>query len=248
MDGGTVCATSRAKTTGVVRPRGKSRAMATTTTAQQRSRGRKPLPREGHDNGVAHCPLCGKDREVLERNDSLTDPSQNDIEARCCRRRRIPLPQDHEWEGPQKRRPSAERDETRHRKRCEIPPTPAFAQKVTRAFGYAQSVRHGDTVYVSGTIGVDGTGKLVKGDMRAQAERVFDNLEETLKLAGCRGLEDVVRLESVLVDAKRNGRAFGEVRRRRMPPNAFASMAYGVPGLLVEGALVEVQCTAVVNR
>jgi 2-iminobutanoate/2-iminopropanoate deaminase len=60
-------------------------------------------------------------------------------------------------------------------------------------FGYAQAVKVGRTLYVSGCVAVDAQGKLVApGDMAAQLRAVYQNLRATLKAHGA-GFEHVVR-------------------------------------------------------
>lgn len=50
---------------------------------------------------------------------------------------------------------------------------------------YAQAVRCGDTVYLSGQIPLDpATGELVSGDITRETRRVFDNLGAVLAAAG----------------------------------------------------------------
>jgi len=65
---------------------------------------------------------------------------------------------------------------------------------------YAQAVKIGNTVYLSGQIPlVPETMQLVAGDMRAQITRVFDNLAAVAKAAGGT-LQDVVKLNVYLTD------------------------------------------------
>jgi 2-iminobutanoate/2-iminopropanoate deaminase len=107
---------------------------------------------------------------------------------------------------------------------------------------YSHAVRDGDLVHCSGQVALDpATGALVDGDVTAQAERIFANLELVLAAAGC-GLGDVLRTGVYLVDlddfAALNeafGRAFGDHRPART--------TIGVAGLPL-GARVEVDCVA----
>jgi len=65
---------------------------------------------------------------------------------------------------------------------------------------YSQAIRAGATVYVSGQIPLDPVSmQLVSGDMRAQIERVFDNLAAVCAAAGG-SLGDIVKLNIFLVD------------------------------------------------
>ncbi|AVK77346.1 YjgF/Yer057c/UK114 family protein [Pandoravirus macleodensis] len=131
---------------------------------------------------------------------------------------------------------------------CYAIPTPAFAAGDIERLGYAQAVRCGGAVWVSGTIGRDERDRLVAGGMRAQAEQVFDNLTESLLAAGCRGLEDIVHMTSYIVDIRRNAAAYVAVRAQRMPDTDFASATVGVSGFPTVGALVNVTCMAIPHR
>lgn len=65
---------------------------------------------------------------------------------------------------------------------------------------YSQAIRAGDTVYLSGQIPLDPVSmQLITGDMRAQIERVFDNLAAVCAAAGG-SLGDIVKLNIFLVD------------------------------------------------
>ena len=65
---------------------------------------------------------------------------------------------------------------------------------------YSQAIRAGATVYLSGQIPLDPVSmQLISGDMRAQVERVFDNLAAVCAAAGG-SLGDIVKLNIFLVD------------------------------------------------
>lgn len=65
---------------------------------------------------------------------------------------------------------------------------------------YSQAVRHGNTVYLSGQIPLDASnGKLIEGDIAAQARQVFANLTAVCEAAGG-NLRDVVRVGIYVTD------------------------------------------------
>src|ERR1051325_6497006 len=74
------------------------------------------------------------------------------------------------------------------------------------------------TVYISGQIALDKDGKVVgEGDMRAQAEQVFKNLEAALTAAGAK-FTDVVKMNTYTTDISQiqairdaRGKYFGDV-------------------------------------
>lgn len=75
-----------------------------------------------------------------------------------------------------------------------------FTQNAPAAIGtYSQAVRAGDTLYLSGQIGLDpATGQMVEG-IENQIHRVFENLKAVAEGAGA-SLGDVVKLTVYLTD------------------------------------------------
>ena len=105
----------------------------------------------------------------------------------------------------------------------------------------------GKLVYVSGQVSWDATGNVVgKGDMRAQSEQVFKNVEAALKAAGA-GWGDVIKMNGYMVGmhAERVG-AYREVRSRFLEAGALpASTLVGVERLVDPDLLLEVEVVAV---
>src|SRR3954470_4283609 len=64
---------------------------------------------------------------------------------------------------------------------------------------YSQAIRAGDTVYLSGQIGLDPASMQLAEGIEAQTHRVFRNLEALAAAAGP-GLESVVRMTVYLTD------------------------------------------------
>jgi len=65
---------------------------------------------------------------------------------------------------------------------------------------YAQAVRHQDTLFTSGQIGLDAqTGKLVGDSLAEQAGQVMRNLQAVLAAAGC-AVTDIIKVNIYLVD------------------------------------------------
>jgi 2-iminobutanoate/2-iminopropanoate deaminase len=59
---------------------------------------------------------------------------------------------------------------------------------------YSQAIKAGEFIFTSGQIPIDpATGNIVSGDIKAQAERVFLNLQEVVKAAGA-AFSDVVKV------------------------------------------------------
>ncbi|HJW01832.1 MAG TPA: RidA family protein [Azospira sp.] len=109
--------------------------------------------------------------------------------------------------------------------------------KAPAAIGtYSQAVKVGDTVYLSGQIGLDpASGQLVEG-IDAQIVRVFDNLKAVAEAAGG-SLADTVKLNVFLTDLG-NFAKVNEVMAQYFPQPYPARAAVGVASL-PRGALVE---------
>ena len=110
---------------------------------------------------------------------------------------------------------------------------------------FSTAVRAGDTVYLSGALGIDANGKLGEG-MAAQAKLAMDNLGAGLKQAGL-GWGDVVKC-TVMLDDMKDWPAFNQVYVTYFPDKKFpARSAFGADGLAL-GALVEVECIAYAGK
>ena len=110
---------------------------------------------------------------------------------------------------------------------------------------FSTAMRAGDTVYLSGALGIDATGKLAEG-MAAQARLAMDNLGAGLKQAGL-GWGDVVKC-TVMLDDMKDWPAFNQVYVTYFPDGKFpARSAFGADGLAL-GALLEVECIAYAGK
>jgi reactive intermediate/imine deaminase len=116
-------------------------------------------------------------------------------------------------------------------------------QEAPAAIGpYSQAVRAGNTVYLSGQIGLDpATMQMVEG-IDAQIDRVFRNLAAVALAAGS-GLEDAVRMTVYLTDLAHFGKV-NEAMAKYVKEPFPARAAIGVASL-PRGALVEVDAVLV---
>ena len=102
---------------------------------------------------------------------------------------------------------------------------------------YSQGVRAGDTVWISGQIGLDPASlQLVEG-IEPQIHRVFRNLEAIARAAGS-GLERCVRMTVYLTDLA-NFAKVNEIMAQYVPQPYPSRAAIGVASL-PRGALVEI--------
>jgi 2-iminobutanoate/2-iminopropanoate deaminase len=107
---------------------------------------------------------------------------------------------------------------------------------------YSQAVTAGDLVFTSGQIPLDPrTQQLVEGDVRAQAERVMENLSAVLEAAGV-GFENVVKATIFLVDLA-DFATVNEVYGKRFPRDPPARSTVQVAAL-PRGARVEIELIA----
>lgn len=125
-----------------------------------------------------------------------------------------------------------------------MPRTPIHSDHAPKAIGpYSQAVRSGTTLYLSGQTPIDpATGKLVEGDVAAQARQVFENLKAVLAAADA-SFDDVVRVGIYLTDLA-NFAAVNEVMKQYFREPYPARSTIGVAALPL-GADVEIDLVAV---
>ena len=121
---------------------------------------------------------------------------------------------------------------------------PVSTDSAPAAIGpYSQAIRAGDTVWLSGQIGLDpATGQLVDGGFDAQAAQVFDNLQAVVEAAGGT-LADVVKVNLYLTDLAEFAKVNALMSQRFEQPYP-ARAAVGVASL-PRGALVEAEAVMV---
>ncbi|GAB0118528.1 RidA family protein [Acidisoma sp. 7E03] len=104
---------------------------------------------------------------------------------------------------------------------------------------FSHAVRWGDTLYVTGQMPTQPeTGRLVDGDVVAQAEQVRRNLEAVLAPFGLT-LDDALMVRVYLTDFAADYAAFNEAYRGWFQGPLPARTCVGVTGLAV-GARVEI--------
>ncbi len=124
-----------------------------------------------------------------------------------------------------------------------------FGGEAEGRYGYAQAVRVGDTVYVSGQIARDEDGALVgAGDMAAQLRAVYANIARALAPFDA-DLGNVVEEVVYVTDVAAASRVAGEVRHEAYgvpegEPIAVASTLVQVVALAHPDFMVEIRCTA----
>ncbi|MDE2294629.1 MAG: RidA family protein [Gammaproteobacteria bacterium] len=105
---------------------------------------------------------------------------------------------------------------------------------------YSQATRVGDTIWVSGQIGLDpATMTMVAGGIEAETRRVFENLKAIVTAAGA-SLDDVVKVNLYLTDLGNFAlvnRIMAEYFLEPYPARAAVGVA-----ALPRSALIEAEC------
>ena len=118
-------------------------------------------------------------------------------------------------------------------------------------FGWTHVVssRGGKTIHISGQVGINAKGEVVgKGDMKAQTEQAFKNIQIALTAVGAT-FNDVVKTSIFVVGLKQEHvPIIREVRSRYVSANhPPASTLVGVSALVGPDWLIEIEATAVVG-
>ena len=122
---------------------------------------------------------------------------------------------------------------------------PIETKKAPQATGtYSQAIRTGDTVYLSGQIGLDPETMQMAEGIEAQAHRVFQNLRAVAEAAGGR-LDDMVKLTVYLTDLVHFPR-MNEIMAGYFSRPYPARAAVGVAGL-PRNAMVEIEAVMVLS-
>jgi reactive intermediate/imine deaminase len=105
----------------------------------------------------------------------------------------------------------------------------------------------GKTIYIAGQVAFDKEGKVVgAGDMKAQAEQVFKNLEAALAAAGAK-FADVVKMNTYVTDISQLA-AIREIRARYYGNTTPASTLVQVAALARPELMIEIEVIAAVAR
>ncbi|KPC53699.1 Rid family detoxifying hydrolase [Amantichitinum ursilacus] len=110
---------------------------------------------------------------------------------------------------------------------------------------YSQAVRVGDTVYLSGQIGLDPVSNVLVDGFEAQAHQVFKNLRAVAQAAGG-DLSDIVKL-GVFVTDLANFARLNEIMTEYFS-EPFPARAAIQAAALPKGAVVEADAVLVLSR
>ena len=120
---------------------------------------------------------------------------------------------------------------------------PRDSQAAYDAYGYSAAVRSGGFLFVSGQVGVDGTGAAI-ADPLEQFETAFANLNDVLAAADC-SFDEVVDVTTFHVNMHDHFEAFASAKRSAFPNPPFPIWtAVGVGELAVPGLFLEIKTIA----
>lgn len=114
--------------------------------------------------------------------------------------------------------------------------------------GYSHVIKDGKTVYIAGQVARDRNGKTVGlGDVKAQAEQVFKNLEAALASVGG-NLSDIVKA-NVFMTHRENIPAYRETRAKYLSnDNPPVSTLILCSGLADPDFRIEIEAIAICKR
>ena len=118
---------------------------------------------------------------------------------------------------------------------------------IAKPTSYTHVVIAGSTIYIAGQVSANAKGEVVgKGDLRAQAAQVYENLKICLQSAGAT-FEDIVKMNTYVVNFKAEDLTMiREVRKNYLSAlNPPASTLVGVQALANPDYLIEVEAVVV---
>jgi enamine deaminase RidA (YjgF/YER057c/UK114 family) len=120
---------------------------------------------------------------------------------------------------------------------------PKETQPLYDAFHFSQANRVGDTIWLSGQVGIDDKLSPAPG-MAAQARLAFEAMKRILAEAGA-SLDDVVELTTFHTDLRGEMEEFAKVKDQYFPRDYPAWTAVGVTQLALPDLRVEIRAVAI---
>lgn len=116
-----------------------------------------------------------------------------------------------------------------------------------RGYSHIVEVRGGKTVYISGQLSLDKDGNLIgKGDFRAQAKQVFENIKLALEAAGAT-FNHIIKMNTYLTDMSAQRLILREIRSLYLnSTNPPTSTLVEIKKLALDEALLEIEVIAVI--
>jgi 2-iminobutanoate/2-iminopropanoate deaminase len=120
-----------------------------------------------------------------------------------------------------------------------------FGMPWEKEYGYAQAVKIGDTIYVSGQVSHDDDGNIVgQGDMEAQMRRAYANIQKLLAKYGTT-MENIVDEIIFVTDMDAAFAAAVKCRQEIFSGNpVIASTIIQIQRLAFPELMIEIRCVA----
>jgi 2-iminobutanoate/2-iminopropanoate deaminase len=119
-----------------------------------------------------------------------------------------------------------------------------YTSEQLKGLPFSAAVRVGKMLYLSGQIGIDGSGKLVTGGISAETRQTMENIRATLEQYGS-SLDHVVKVTVMLADMS-EWSEMNKVYVTYFAKHLPARSALGANGLALD-ARVEIECVAVLK-
>jgi len=119
-----------------------------------------------------------------------------------------------------------------------------YTSEIMKDLPFSTAVRVGKMLYLSGQIGLDGSGRLVPGGIGAETRQAMDNIQATLEQYGS-SLDNVIKVTVMLADIN-EWSEMNKVYVTYFGKHFPARSALGANGLAL-GARVEIECIAVLQ-
>ena len=122
---------------------------------------------------------------------------------------------------------------------------PSVEYKGRPGSAFSEVVRVENMLYLSGQLGVNASGSLAPGGIKAETKQLMDNIRGVLERNGS-GMDQVVKCTVMLLDIAERP-AMSEVYASYFPKDHLpARSTFGTTGLAL-GARVEIECMATVK-
>jgi len=119
-----------------------------------------------------------------------------------------------------------------------------YTSEQLKGLPFSAAVRVGKMLYLSGQIGIDGSGKLVTGGISAETRQTMENIRAALEQYGS-SLDHVVKATVMLADMS-EWSEMNKVYVTYFDKHLPARSALGANGLALD-ARVEIECVAVLK-
>ena len=111
---------------------------------------------------------------------------------------------------------------------------------------YTDAVRLGNTLYISGIVGLDENNKLAEGGAAGQTRQIFRNMQKIFDTVGGNvGFKDVLKVTVYLLNVNDRS-AINPIRKEFFGEHRPASTLIGINELALPGLRVEIEAIAAI--